>query len=196
MRLVVLGRQGAGKGTQCTALSRHYGVPHISTGDMLREAVAEGTELGHQAKDLMDDGHLVPDDLMEGIVAERLAQPDAADQGFLLDGFPRTVTQADALSEMLDDRFIDVAANLDVAEDVVLARMLARGREDDTTDAIRRRLDLYEAETAPLLGWFEGHDRLVTVDGVGAEAEVTDRMVTAIDGRAAARSAGPAAPAG
>jgi len=195
MRLVVLGRQGAGKGTQCTALSEHYGVPHISTGDMLREAVAAGTELGRKAKDLMDAGNLVPDDLMEGIVAERLAEPDAAGPGFLLDGFPRTVAQATALASMLDDRFIDVAANIDVPEDVVLERMLARGREDDTTEAIRRRLDLYESQTTPLLGWFEDHDRLVTVDGVGAEDEITGRLVRAIDGCVACRAGGSDTPA-
>jgi adenylate kinase len=196
MRLVVLGRQGAGKGTQCLALSTHYGVPHISTGDMLREAVAAGTDLGRKAKDLMDAGHLVPDDLMEGIVTERLAQPDAAGPGFLLDGFPRNVTQASALAAILDERFVDVAVNIDVPEDVVLERMLARGREDDTTEAIRRRLDLYESETTPLLGWFEDRDRLVTVDGVGGEDEITARLVAAIDGRVASRAGGSGTPAG
>lgn len=181
IRLVVLGRQGAGKGTQCLRLSEHYGVPHISTGDMLRLAVEETTPLGVQAKDLMDAGNLVPDDLMEGIVADRLSQPDAVEHGFLLDGFPRTVGQAEALKAMTGDRFIDLALNLDVAEDIVLERMLSRGREDDTAEAIRRRLDLYEAETAPLLAWFRDHGLLATVDGVGSEDEVSQRLFDAVD---------------
>jgi adenylate kinase len=181
LRLIVLGRQGAGKGTQCLRLSEHYGMPHVSTGDMLRQAVDDATPLGLQAQALMDAGDLVPDDVMEGIVAERLRQPDAVEHGFLLDGFPRTVGQAEALEAMTDDRFVDLALNLEVPEDVVMERMLGRGREDDTTEAIRRRLDLYEAETSPLLAWFGERDLLATVDGVGDEQEVSDRLYATID---------------
>jgi adenylate kinase len=180
-RLIVLGRQGAGKGTQCLRLSERYGMPHISTGDMLRQAVDDATPLGLQAKAVIDRGDLVPDDVMEGIVAERLRQPDAVDAGFLLDGFPRTVGQAEALEAMTDDRFIDLAINIDVPEDVVMERMLGRGREDDTAEAIRRRLDLYAAETAPLLTWFDERGVLATVDGVGDEAEVSTRLFDVVD---------------
>ena len=181
IRLIVLGRQGAGKGTQCARLAERYGVPHISTGDMLRQAVEEATPLGLEAKALMDAGDLVPDAVMQGIVAERLDRPDAVEHGFLLDGFPRTVGQAEALEAMTDDEFIHLAVNIDVPEDIVLERMLGRGREDDTVDAIRRRLDLYEAETAPLLAWFGDRYLLATIDGVGTEDEVATRLFAAID---------------
>lgn len=181
IRLIVLGRQGAGKGTQCARLAERYGVPHISTGDMLRQAVEEATPLGLEAKALMDAGDLVPDAVMQGIVAERLDRPDAVEHGFLLDGFPRTVGQAEALEAMTDDEFIHLAVNIEVPEDIVLERMLGRGREDDTVDAIRRRLDLYEAETAPLLAWFGDRYLLATIDGVGTEDEVAARLFAAID---------------
>ena len=181
IRLIVLGRQGAGKGTQCARLAERYGVPHISTGDMLRQAVEEATPLGLEAKALMDAGDLVPDAVMQGIVAERLDRPDAVEHGFLLDGFPRTVGQAEALEAMTDDEFIHLAVNIEVPEDIVLERMLGRGREDDTDDAIRRRLDLYEAETAPLLAWFGDRYLIATIDGVGTEDEVATRLFAAID---------------
>jgi adenylate kinase len=179
-RLIVFGRQGAGKGTQCVRLAEHYGVPHISTGDMLREAVAEGTELGLRAKVLMDAGDLVPDDVMEGIVVERLAKPDA-EPGWLLDGYPRTVGQVEAMQRNLGAGFVDQAVNIDVPVDIVTERMLSRGRGDDTPEAIQRRLDLYEEQTAPLLRFFADADQLVEVDGVGTEDEVFERLVKAID---------------
>jgi adenylate kinase len=179
-RLFVFGRQGAGKGTQCVRLADHYGIPHISTGDMLRGAVAEGTELGLKAKVLMDAGDLVPDDVMEGIVVERLAKPDAQD-GWLLDGYPRTLGQVEAMQRNLGGEFVDLAVNLDVPVDVVTERMVSRGREDDTEEAIRRRLELYEEQTAPVLAFFEPRDQLVTVDGVGTEDEVFERLVKVID---------------
>jgi adenylate kinase len=127
-RLIILGRQGAGKGTQCTRLSRHYVVPHISTGDILRAAVREGTELGKQAKAIMDAGSLVSDEIMIGIVAERLDRPDAATRGYLLDGFPRTVPQAKALGDITAnvDRPIDVVIDLDVPRELVLDRLSRR----------------------------------------------------------------------
>ena len=181
-RLIVMGRQGAGKGTQCVRLSSHYGVPHISTGDMLREAVADDTDLGRQAKVLMDAGNLVPDDLMEGIVRDRLAKPDAR-AGWLLDGYPRTVGQVEFLQSLAGagQAFVDAALNIDVPLDVAMERMLSRGREDDTEDAIRRRLDLYEQETAPLRAWFADHDLLTEVDGDGTEDEVFARLIAAVD---------------
>lgn len=176
-RLVILGRQGSGKGTQCAKLVDHYGIPHISTGDMLREAVAEGTEFGLQAKAIMDRGDLVSDDIIVGVVEERLAKPDAA-AGYLLDGFPRTVGQAEALAGIAAPTAV---VNLDVPESLVMERMLLRGRADDTEEAIRRRLDLYEEQTAPLVAYYDGLAILVTVDGVGEIDEVFARVTKAVD---------------
>lgn len=180
MKMIILGRQGAGKGTQAARLSTHYGIPHISTGDMLRAAVEAGTELGQMAKSIMDAGDLVPDKVMNGIVAERLAEPDAA-HGFLLDGFPRSDAQARFLTETLAPAGIDLVISLEVPDAIVVERMLARGRADDTEEAIRRRLDLYEAETAPLMDYYRERDRLVSVDGHGDEDEVEARLTAAID---------------
>ena len=179
-RLVILGKQGAGKGTQCALLVAHYGIPHVSTGDMLRAAVADGTPLGMQAKAVMDAGDLVSDELILGIVEQRLVQDDAK-AGFLLDGFPRTEAQADGLFELLAPGGIDLVVNIDVPDDVVTGRMMERGRADDTPEAIARRLELYTAETAPLLDYFGGRGRLVTIDGLGTEADVQDRIVAAIE---------------
>jgi adenylate kinase len=183
VRLVVFGRQGAGKGTQCEVLASHYGAPHISTGDMLREAAAAGTPIGLEAKRFMDDGQLLPDEVMFGVIEERFAQDDIVANGFLLDGFPRTLGQAEALVALTP---IDVAVNLDVAEDVVMERMLGRGRADDTPEVIRTRLDAYLAETVPVIDWFDAKGMLVTVDGLGEPDEITARLVAAIDARMSA----------
>ena len=181
--LVILGRQGSGKGTQAALLAERYGVVHVSTGDMLRAAVAAGTELGLRAKAVMDAGNLVGDDIMIGIVGERLADDDIQAQGVLLDGFPRTTAQADALAEILGGTGPDLAINLDVPIAEVTERMLARGRDDDTEETISRRLELYEAETAPLLAWFEERGRLTVVDGLGTEDEVFARLSQVVDAR-------------
>jgi adenylate kinase len=183
--LVILGRQGSGKGTQSQRIADAYGCIHVSTGDMLRAAVAEGTDLGRQAADVMEAGHLVSDEIMNGIVAERLAKNDIAESGVLLDGFPRTADQADALERILAelDHTLTAAINLDVPVKVVTERMLARRREDDTPEAIERRLSLYEEQTAPLLDWFARHGLLETVDGEGSEDEVFGRLVGVIDAR-------------
>lgn len=173
--IIILGRQGSGKGTQAVRLSNAYGVVHISTGEMLREAVASETELGQQAKAVMDAGGLVSDEIMNGIVRERLREPDVTAGGFLLDGYPRTPGQADALVDFVGDQ-LHLAINLDVPVEVVTERMLARGREDDTPDSIARRLELYEAETAPLLAWAETRGILAVVDGLGTEDEVFARL--------------------
>jgi adenylate kinase len=180
VRLVVFGRQGAGKGTQCALLSEHYGAPHISTGEMLRAAVAAGSEIGVRAKKYMDAGALVPDDVLLGAVEERLVQPDAATHGFLLDGFPRTRVQAEALVAVTP---VDVAVDIQVPEDVVIERMLGRGREDDTPEAIRARLDAYVEQTVPVIEWFADKGLLVEVGGVGGLDEVRDRLIAAIDAR-------------
>lgn len=178
LKLIVLGRQGAGKGTQCVRLSERYSIPHISTGDMLRAAVEAGTPLGQQAKAIMDAGDLVPDDVMQGIVADRLAQDDAA-PGFLLDGFPRTAAQAAWLDSALAPSGISMAVSIEVPDDVVIGRMLARGRADDTEEAIRRRLDLYEQQTAPLLEHYA--ERVVAIDGHAEEDIVERRVAEVID---------------
>ena len=185
VHLVILGRQGSGKGTQAARLVEAYSPIHVSTGDMLRTAVAAGTRLGREAGALMDAGDLVGDDLINGIVAERLAQPDVAEHGFLLDGYPRTPDQAAAMEGFLSEagKTLDGAVNLDVPVDEVTARMMARGRADDTEEAIRRRLDLYESETAPLLAWFADHGLLDVVDGMGDEDVVFGRLSAAIDAR-------------
>ena len=185
VHLVILGRQGSGKGTQAARLVEAYSPVHVSTGDMLRAAVAAGTELGRRAGALMDAGDLVGDDLINGLVAERLAQPDVAEHGFLLDGYPRTPDQAAAMEGFLAEAgtTLDGAVNLEVPVDEVTARMLARGRADDTEEAIRRRLDLYEAETAPLLAWFADRGLLDVVDGIGDEDVVFGRLSTVIDAR-------------
>jgi adenylate kinase len=178
--LVILGRQGSGKGTQALRLAERYGVVHISTGDMLRAAVAEGSPLGLRARTIMDAGDLVPDDIMCEIVADRLERDDVVTHGFLLDGFPRTLAQAEALVEVAGDA-IDLAINLDVPVDEVTRRMVARGRADDTPDAIARRLSLYEEQTEPLLAWFDDRGRLAVVDGIGSETDVFGRLCAAIE---------------
>ena len=185
VHLVILGRQGSGKGTQAARLVEAYSPIHVSTGDMLRAAVAAGTELGLQARALMDAGDLVGDDLINGIVSERLAQPDVAENGFLLDGYPRTPDQAAAMEVFLVEAGtpLDAAVNLDVPVDEVTARMVARGRADDTEEAIRRRLALYESETAPLLAWFADRGLLDVVDGLGDVNVVFGRLADVIDGR-------------
>jgi adenylate kinase len=185
VHLVILGRQGSGKGTQAARLVEAYSPIHVSTGDMLRAAVADGTELGRRAGALMDAGDLVGDDLINGIVAERLARSDVAEHGFLLDGYPRTPDQAIAMEGFLSEAgtTLDGAVILEVPVDEVTARMLARGRVDDTEEAIRRRLDLYESETAPLLAWFADRGLLEVVDGMGDEDVVFGRLSTVIDAR-------------
>jgi adenylate kinase len=210
-RLILLGRQGAGKGTQCVRLSRHFVVPHISTGDMLRAAVREGTELGKLAAAVIHDGGLVGDDIMVGIVRERLAQADAVGRGYVLDGFPRTVPQALALDDITANQPIDVVLDLDVPRELVLARLSARRvcrdcgtnyvaggdekhpwicevcggdvmqRDDDTPEAIEHRLDLYEEQTAPLIEYYQRQNRLLVIDGVASPDEVFARLVAAVD---------------
>lgn len=182
LRLVLVGPPGAGKGTQAVRLAENLGVPNISTGDLFRGNLSQRTELGLAAQRFLDAGELVPDEVTVGMVADRLAEPDAV-KGFILDGFPRTIAQADALSELLaeDDHELDAVVALDVPEDVVVARLLGRGRCDDTEDVIRRRQEIYRDETYPLLRHY-GH-LLLTVDAVGDIAEVTERVLTALSSR-------------
>ena len=181
LHLIIFGRQGAGKGTQSQHLVDNFGVVHVSTGDMLRAAIAAETELGLAVKQILDSGGLVDDDTMIGLVAERLAQDDIVKHGVLLDGFPRTVAQAERLVELLADRSIDAAINLEVSVDECTARMLARGRKDDTHEAIAERLGLYQEETVPTIEWLRSQGKLVQVDGLGSEEEVSDRVRSALE---------------
>jgi adenylate kinase len=180
-RILFLGPPGAGKGTQAKMLAKALGVPHVSTGEMLRGAVARGTDLGRQAEAIMAAGDLVPDRLVVAIVEERLAADDAV-CGFLLDGFPRNVEQADALAAALGDDAIEVTITIDVPEEEVVARLLNRamleGRTDDNEETIRRRLEVYRSETEPLLDYFG--TRVVTVNGLGTVEEVFSRVVLSL----------------
>ena len=212
-RLVVLGKQGAGKGTQCVRLSHHYVIPHISTGDMLRAAVKQGTAIGLRAKDQMDRGELLSDDLIMEMVAERLEEKDVHDRGFVLDGCPRTVSQAERLAAILAPFDLDLAIDIEVATGQVLRRLASRRvcvdcganyslsapplinwtcdvcggeviqREDDTEEAISRRLELYERQTAPLIEWYQERGQLTQVSGTGSPEAVTRRIVRAIEER-------------
>jgi len=181
--IVVLGRQGSGKGTQCALLQRRYdGIVHVSTGDMLRDAAAPGSPLGRRAEAIMAGGELVPDDVMCDVVAERLAPLLESGTTVLLDGFPRTPAQAASLAVMTAPGGLLGAVLLDVDVAEVSERMLARGRHDDTAAGIARRLELYEAQTAPLVDWFTERAMLRRIDGTGTPAEVFDRLTAAIGG--------------
>jgi len=165
-RLIFLGPPGAGKGTQAKMLSEDCGVPHISTGDILRAAVAEGSELGKKADHYMSSGELVPDELILDLIRERLGQPDAQ-VGWILDGFPRNVPQAEFLSKLLDQihQPVDFVINLDVTDEVIVARLLNRGRQDDEESVIRNRLEVYREQTEPLIEFYRDRQQLVSVDG-------------------------------
>jgi adenylate kinase len=178
-RLLILGPPGAGKGTQAAMLCRALGIPHVSTGEMLRDHVTRGTDLGSQAKEIMDAGDLVPDDIVIAMVEERLAAADAA-CGFLLDGFPRTTGQAEALATAIADSPLDGVVVVDVPEEEIVRRMLARGRSDDTEDSVRTRLALYREQTEPLVAFYEERGEVAHVDGVGAVEEVLARIVEAL----------------
>jgi len=183
VRLVLVGPPGAGKGTQAVVLSRALGVPHISTGDLFRAHMGEQTPLGVQAKRYVDAGDLVPDEVTNEMVRERLAEPGAR-SGFLLDGFPRNVGQAEVFGTILADLGEDLDAVLEfrVPTEVVVARMRDRGRADDTEDVIWRRLDVYREETAPLLEHFAAI--VVVVDAVGEVDAVSERAIAALNASA------------
>jgi adenylate kinase len=212
-RLVLLGKQGAGKGTQGMRLAEHYGIPHVSTGDMFRAQAAAGTAFGLEAKRYMDGGDLVPDEVVIGVIEECLAPGGPLSDGFVLDGFPRTLPQAEELDRLVDGHPIDAAVNIDVPTEIVLDRIAGRRvcevcgrsyhvnmkplvnwtcdddggkvvhRPDDTEEAVMRRLELYEKETAPIVDYYRDKDQLLVVDGVGDGDEVFDRIVDAVESR-------------
>lgn len=180
MRLVLLGPPGAGKGTQAAILSEKLGVPHISTGDLFRANIGEGTPLGLEAKSYMDAGNLVPDDVTVRMVESRLSEDDAK-AGFLLDGFPRTVPQAVELERILKGLGLklDGVVQFDVSEDVVVERMLARGRADDTEEVIRNRMQVYARETAPLLDHYS--DMIIKIKAEGSVEEINAATMAELD---------------
>jgi adenylate kinase len=208
---VVLGKQGAGKGTQCVRLSHHYVVPHISTGDMLRAAVKTGSELGLRVKETMDRGELLGDEVIMEMVTHRLSEPDARARGFILDGCPRTTYQAKSLAALLEPDDLDAVVDIEVPTAQVLRRLAGRRvctdcganysvsappmvnwmcdvcggeviqREDDTEDAIRTRLELYERQTAPLIDWYESRGQLAKVNGSGSPDAVLRRIIRTVE---------------
>jgi adenylate kinase len=212
-RLVLLGKQGAGKGTQAARLSERYAIEHVSTGDLFRAAAAAGTAAGREAEQYMNRGDLVPDELTLRIVEERFAEDGLVDQGFVLDGFPRTLPQAEKLEAVLDGHPLDLVINLDVPTEIVLDRIAGRRvcedcgttyhvnappkdnwtcdvcggrvvqREDDTEDAVMRRLELYEEETVPIIDFYRNVGKLVVVDGTGDGDDVFARLVAQVDQR-------------
>ncbi|WP_132992033.1 adenylate kinase [Gordonia zhaorongruii] len=179
MRLVILGPPGAGKGTQAELLSEALGIPHISTGDLFRANISQGTPVGVEAKKYLDAGNLVPPEITINMVRERLGEPDAS-KGFILDGFPRSTEQAVALEGILEELGgeLDGVLSFVVDADVVVERMLARGRADDTEEVIRNRMSVYDAETAPLLDHYAG--TVTTIDAVGEVQEVHQRVLSAL----------------
>jgi adenylate kinase len=210
-RLVLLGKQGAGKGTQGKRLAEHYGVPHLSTGEMFRAQAVAGTAFGLEARRYMDEGELVPDDVVIGVIEECVAPGGPLSNGFVLDGFPRTLAQAAELNRLLDGHPIDVAVNLDVPTEIVLDRLAGRRvcevcqrvyhvnmppksnwtcdddggpvvqRPDDTEEAVLRRLELYDTETVPIIDYYFQQERLSVVDGVGDGDDVFARIIEAVE---------------
>lgn len=185
MRIILLGAPGSGKGTQGEKMAAHYGIPKLSTGDALRAAVKAGTELGIKAKATMDAGGLVANELVYGIVEERLSQADAQ-KGFILDGFPRNIAQADVLEGMLGKAGTSItkALHLHVEDEEIITRLHSRalkeGRADDTEEVIRDRIKVYNAETRPLLDYYQKQGKLVTLEGKGGLEEIFQRIVKAL----------------
>jgi adenylate kinase len=213
VRLVLLGKPGAGKGTQAALLSAHYGVEHLSTGDVFRAAVTQGTATGLEVKTFLDSGELVPDDIVIRVVDEHFAAGGPLEDGFILDGFPRTLVQAEELERVLTDHPLDLVLDIEVPTETILDRIAGRRvcvncgatyhlnhrpqvdwtcdvcggevvqRDDDTEEAVARRLEVYKDQTMPIIDFYEKLGKLVVVDGVGDGSEVQERLVKEIDGR-------------
>jgi len=185
MRLVLLGAPGSGKGTQAARLKEHLQVPHISTGDLLRAEVAAGSKLGLEAKGIMARGELVSDAILLGMLEDRFSRPDTRG-GFILDGYPRNLAQADALDGLLSrmGQPFDYAVQLEVPTDLLVERIAGRaaaeGRADDNPESVRKRLDVYDSQTAPVIEFYRQHGQLTVVDGVGTLDEVFTRILEAV----------------
>jgi adenylate kinase len=181
MRLIMLGPPGAGKGTQSQLLVRHLNIPHLSTGEMLRTAITQGTDVGLHARQFIDQGLLVPDDTVLNLVSQRLEQADAAG-GWLLDGFPRRVSQAESLDEFLARRQtpIDGVIELHVDENELIERMVARGRSDDKPEVIRERMETYRRQTAPLTDYYRQRQLLKSVEAMGTVEEIFSRLLNTV----------------
>ena len=184
-RLVFIGPPGAGKGTQAELLQNHHGIAWVSTGDMFRAAIKKQTPMGVQAKKYVESGSLVPDEVVVGLVLERLQEPDCQ-QGYLLDGFPRTVAQAQELDDALGDAGVNSVVHLAVTDDVLIERIAGRakqeGRADDSKKTLKNRLNIYHKETSPVVEYYRKAGRIVDVDGVGSIEDVQRKIVAAIDG--------------
>lgn len=187
MRLVLLGAPGSGKGTQATRLKEYLNVPHISTGELLRAAVTAGTPLGLQAKGVMEAGGLVSDEVVLGMLEERLLKPDTA-LGFILDGYPRNLAQANALTDLLNrlEQPVDIAVQLDVDTELLVERLAGRakaeGRADDSPESVRKRLGVYESQTAPVVDFYRNAGKLAHLNGVGSLDAVFTRITEALAG--------------
>ncbi|MFC3660016.1 adenylate kinase [Luteimonas notoginsengisoli] len=185
MRLVLLGAPGSGKGTQAARLQEHLLVPHISTGDLLRAEVAAGSPLGLQAKEVMARGDLVSDEILLGMLEDRFSRDDTRG-GFILDGYPRNLAQADAMDALLTrigqpmDYAVQLEVPVELLVDRIAGRAAAEGRADDSPEAVRKRLQVYESQTAPVIEFYLSHGQLTVVDGVGSLDEVFTRIVEAI----------------
>jgi adenylate kinase len=177
LSIVMLGAPGAGKGTQAVRIAETHGIPHISTGEMLRSAIAAGSELGQKVKEIVESGALVPDELIVEVIRERLSQPDAQ-SGFVLDGFPRTIVQAEALDALLAElgRPLEIVLELELSEETAVERMLGRaadqGRADDTPEVIKNRFVVYRRQTEPLSNYYRGTGKLVAIDSSPGMDEV------------------------
>lgn len=179
MKLLFIGPPGAGKGTQAERVAERLGIPHVSTGEMFRHHVGEGTELGKQVQAIMDAGDYVPDSVTVSMLRERISQEDARD-GFILDGFPRTLSQVSSLDGLIGEDGLDRVVLFRVDEDALVERMLARGRSDDTEETIRARFEIYEEQTSPLIDVYRRRSAVVEVDGMGEVEEITERVLAAL----------------
>ncbi len=213
VRLVLLGKPGSGKGTQSALLSQHYGVAHLSTGDLFRAAVQQGTPVGREVQVFMDTGELVPDEIVIRVVDEHFAEGGPLEDGFILDGFPRTLVQAEELEQVLARHPLDLVLDIEVPTETILDRIAGRRvcincgatyhvnhrpkvdwtcdvcggevvqRDDDTEEAVARRLEVYAKQTVPIIDFYQKLDRLVVVDGYGESGEVNERLLKEIDRR-------------
>ncbi len=180
MKLLFIGPPGAGKGTQASRVGERLGIPHVSTGEMFRHHVSTGTRLGQKVEAIMAAGDYVPDEITVAMLAERIAEPDAAN-GYILDGFPRTVPQVAALDKLLGEDGLDHVVVFEVIEDELIDRMLSRGRDDDSEETIRNRFKVYSDQTQPLLDVYLGRDLTISVSGMGEMDEITDRIIEALN---------------